>query len=92
MLEQIKHVGEIVEAFGVRLLKQPGYEADDIIATLVKRFKNELEKRKINEINVVTSDKDLLQLVDRSVSVWRVERGVTDIKKYTPLDVKENTV
>uniref|UniRef100_A0A7C5VQ07 DNA polymerase I n=1 Tax=Fervidobacterium thailandense TaxID=1008305 RepID=A0A7C5VQ07_9BACT len=89
LLEQIKHVGEIVEAFGVRLLKQPGYEADDIIATLVKRFKNELEKRKINEINVVTSDKDLLQLVDRSVSVWRVERGVTDIKKYTPLDVKE---
>ncbi|HOQ40040.1 MAG TPA: DNA polymerase I [Fervidobacterium sp.] len=89
LLKQIEYVGELVESFGIRLLKQPGYEADDIIATLVKRFKENKQLYSVNEINIVTSDKDLLQLVDEDVFVWRVEKGVTDIKRYARKDVIE---
>ncbi|HRT01778.1 MAG TPA: DNA polymerase I [Fervidobacterium sp.] len=89
LLKQIEYVSELVESFGIKLLKQTGYEADDIIATLVKRFKEQKELYGFSEINIVTSDKDLLQLVDEDVSVWRVERGVTDIKKYTAKEVFE---
>jgi len=64
LLKQIEYVSELVESFGIKLLKQTGYEADDIIATLVKRFKEQKELYGFSEINIVTSDKDLLQLVD----------------------------
>lgn len=89
LLRQIDFVGEIVEAFGLRLVRQHGYEADDVIATLTRRLEEKMHDLRIEEINIVTSDKDLLQLVSEHVSVWRIERGVAELKRYTPGDVKE---
>ncbi|WP_372590235.1 DNA polymerase I [Fervidobacterium pennivorans subsp. carthaginiensis] len=89
LLRQISLVGELVEGFGIKLVRMPGYEADDVIATLAKKFEKEKDSLGISEINVVTSDKDLLQLVNENISVWRIEKGVTDIKKYTVRDVYE---
>jgi DNA polymerase-1 len=89
LLRQISLVGELVESFGIKLVRVPGYEADDVIATLAKRFEKEKDLLGISEINVVTSDKDLLQLVNENISVWRIEKGVTDIRKYTVRDVYE---
>ncbi|QAV32390.1 DNA polymerase I [Fervidobacterium changbaicum] len=89
LLKQIGIVGELVDGFGIKLLRIPGYEADDVIATLSKRFEKEKDTLGISEINVVTSDKDLLQLVNENISVWRIEKGVTDIRKYTVRDVFE---
>jgi DNA polymerase-1 len=89
LLRQINLVGELIEGFGIKLVRMPGYEADDVIATLAKRFEKEKGLLEISEINVVTSDKDLLQLVNENISVWRIEKGVTDIRKYTVRDVYE---
>ncbi|QIV77896.1 DNA polymerase I [Fervidobacterium pennivorans subsp. shakshaketiis] len=89
LLRQISLVGELVEGFGIKLVRMPGYEADDVIATLAKKFEKEKDSLGISEINVVTSDKDLLQLVNENISVWRIEKGVTDIRKYTVRDVYE---
>lgn len=89
LLRQIELVDELVEGFGIKLLKLQGYEADDIIATLVNLFEKDKIKYNLTEINIITSDKDMLQLVNENVHVWRVEKGVTDLKKYTPSEVLE---
>ncbi|MBO8161530.1 MAG: DNA polymerase I [Thermosipho sp. (in: Bacteria)] len=84
LLEQIPYVIEVIEALGIKVLKIPGYEADDIIATAAKKFTD-----KFNEINIVTGDKDLLQLVDKNIFVWRVEKGISEIVLYTKEKVYE---
>ena len=61
---QFGYVKDILKAFDIRAFEFPGFEADDIIASLVNKFKNE----GIN-IFIVTGDRDLLQLVDSNVSV-----------------------
>ena len=66
---------------GVKLLFKEGIEADDIIGTLAKRFSE--------ETIIVSGDRDVLQLVDPSTTVFHTKRGVTDIKIYTPTTLKE---
>ena len=61
---QIPIVDEVVEALGVRRLSIPGAEADDIIGTLSRRA----EERGMDVV-IVSSDKDLYQLVSRRVKV-----------------------
>ncbi len=83
MIEQLPYVEKLVRALNIPLLKGTGYEADDVIATLAKRYSN-----KFDTIYVVTGDKDLLQLVGGNVRVLRFSStGVTDLKEYD-----ENTV
>lgn len=77
LLEQIPHIEKVVKAFGIKLMKSEGYEADDIIATLVKNFSSDFD-----EINIVTGDKDLLQLVGDNVYVWRLEKGISNLVLY----------
>ncbi|MDQ7056248.1 MAG: 5'-3' exonuclease, partial [Persephonella sp.] len=50
---QISPLKEIIRLWGIRIVEMPGYEADDIIATLAKRG-----KEKGFEVIVVTPDKD----------------------------------
>ncbi|MCK5879342.1 MAG: DNA polymerase I, partial [Holophagae bacterium] len=60
--EQIPIVHEVVEAFGLPKIATPGLEADDLIATLAH------EGRKAGfEVYIVSSDKDLFQLVGNGV-------------------------
>lgn len=89
LLKQISLADELIEGFGIKLIKVPGYEADDVIATLAKKFEKEKQKYNISEINIITSDKDMLQLVNENIFVWRVEKGVTDLKKYTNNEIIE---
>ncbi len=56
--QQIPYVRKLCEAMRLPILAVPGYEADDVIGTLAKQA----AKRKL-ETYIVTSDKDLLQLV-----------------------------
>jgi DNA polymerase-1 len=59
---QIPLIKEVVKAFNMPALELVGYEADDIIATLAKRFAG-----RGMEVTVVTGDKDLMQIVDEQV-------------------------
>ena len=73
---QIPYVREIVKAFGLIQLETDGYEADDIIATLVRHFTD-------RDIVIVSSDKDLLQLIGPRVSVWdSMKDEVTDLTGF----------
>jgi DNA polymerase-1 len=66
---QIPMVEEILGLLGVPMLRADGYEADDIIATIANRCR--IEGR---QCYVISSDKDLLQLVGGSVRALRPDR------------------
>lgn len=61
---QIPGVFEILSAFGLSQIDVGGYEADDVIGTITKKFKNENL-----EILLLSNDRDLWQLIDKNVFV-----------------------
>ena len=61
---QFPYIKHIVEKTGIAMLEKEGFEADDVIATLVRRLEGGDA-----EVFVVTSDKDLMQLVGDSVTI-----------------------
>ena len=77
LAEQWPHLQPLVEAFGYRNVKVPGYEADDVIATLVRQA-----REKDVDVMVVTGDRDALQLVEPGVRVMATSRGITETKIY----------
>jgi DNA polymerase-1 len=75
--EQWPHMQPLVDAFGYQNVKVPGYEADDVIATLAGKAR----ERGI-DVTVLTGDRDLFQLIEPGVRVMATGRGVTDTKMY----------
>jgi len=67
---QIPNVYRLLESLNIKILMEDGLEADDLIASLVAKFKNEME------ICIVTADKDLFQLVGDNVKVWHPLKDV----------------
>ncbi|GMA14490.1 DNA polymerase I [Deinococcus metallilatus] len=61
---QINRIREIVDALGWPRLEEPGYEADDVIATLTK-----MAEGRGFQVRIVTSDRDAYQLLDDHVRV-----------------------
>ncbi len=84
LVEQWPFFVELAEAFGFVNLAAPGFEADDIIATLARQA--DAEGR---ELVIVTGDRDALQLVTQHVSVMSNTRGITEVKMYDPAAVVE---
>ena len=82
--EQWPYFTEITEAFGFVNLAVPGFEADDILATLARQA--EAQGR---EAMIVTGDRDALQLVGGHVRVMANTRGVTDVRIYDSAGVEE---
>ncbi len=66
LTEQIPIIKEIIKNYNIPIFEKDGFEADDIIGTLVKRFANQTNI----EIYIVTGDKDMLQLVNAQIKVY----------------------
>jgi DNA polymerase-1 len=81
--EQIDIIHGVLEALNIPCLEEEGYEADDILATLVERLPTDAE------VFIVTGDRDALQLVDDRVKVVANRKGITDIIIYDPQKVEE---
>ena len=77
--EQWPHLAPLVEAFGYRNLKIDGYEADDVIASLVERARHAAPPI---PVMVVTGDRDAYQLVDDGIRIMTTSRGITDTRVY----------
>jgi DNA polymerase-1 len=75
--EQWPHLMPLVEAFGYTNVRVEGYEADDVIAALVKQAREQGI-----EVMVVTGDRDAYQLVGEGVRVMSTSRGITETKIY----------
>lgn len=77
--EQIPVLQELLQAFGWPLYELDDYEADDIMGALaVQATKQDIETL------LVTSDMDMLQVVDDHVHVFALKKGLSNIELYSP--------
>jgi DNA polymerase-1 len=74
---QFDRLGELLSAFGVPVFRSPGFEADDLLATLAKEA-----RERATPALVVSGDRDLLQLARGSVKVNFVGRRGKDAQTY----------
>jgi DNA polymerase-1 len=81
---QLSLIFEVLDALGIRRLSAPGYEADDIIATLATAAAGDGM-----DVLIVTGDRDVLQLVSDKVTVLMTRRGITEMTRFTPEVVRE---
>lgn len=71
---------------GVRIIEQPGLEADDLLGTLSRRAEEQGM-----EVSVISGDRDLLQLATEHVKIRipKTKQGRTEVEDYYAADVKE---
>jgi DNA polymerase-1 len=77
--EQWPHLEPLVDAFGYRNVRVEGFEADDVIASIAERAREQDVP-----VVVVTGDRDAFQIIDPAgvVRVLATGRGITDTKLY----------
>ncbi|MGN6162447.1 MAG: DNA polymerase I [Marmoricola sp.] len=76
---QLSLIREVLDAFHITHLSLDGFEADDIIATLVTQALAD-----DTEVLILTGDRDSLQLVTPESTVLYPMRGVSDLARMTP--------
>ena len=87
LIQQLGIIRELLDALGIAWLEMPGFEGDDIIATIATRAENESR-----DVIVVTGDRDSYQLVrDPHVRVLYNKRGVSDYALYDEAGILERT-
>ncbi|MBK7090315.1 MAG: hypothetical protein IPH59_01115 [bacterium] len=84
MVEQLPRLDHLLSTMRVAHLRKPGYEADDIIATLTR----EAEEAGW-EVVIITSDKDLMQLVNEKTRIWNLKKLSEEGEWYDREAVKE---
>ncbi len=84
LLEQLDLLPQLVSAMGFAVAKAPGYEADDFLAAAVASE----EGRKGTAV-VVTSDRDSFQLVSDRTTVLQPVKGVSELARIGPAEVRE---
>jgi DNA polymerase-1 len=77
--EQIPLLHELLQAFGWPLYEMDDYEADDIMGTLAVQA----AKQDIDTL-LITSDMDMLQLIDPHIKVFALKKGLSNIELYSP--------
>jgi DNA polymerase I len=82
LISQIPLIKEIVLAYGIPIFEKKGFEADDLIAALARKAAS-----KSLAVTIVSSDKDILQLVDQHISVFSPSKDSGIL--YDPKKVKE---
>ncbi|HEY4520023.1 MAG TPA: DNA polymerase [Candidatus Paceibacterota bacterium] len=86
LVVQIKHIPSVFEALGIPLYSHKGFEADDMLGTIVKQ----VEKIKNLEVIIASGDMDTLQLVSETrVRVFTPKKGLSDTMLYDEDAVKE---
>lgn len=74
LVPQFALVREMLEGYNISYLEYDDIEADDVIGTLAKKYPD-------LETCILSSDRDLLQLIDDTTSVYVMKKGMTDIAK-----------
>src|SRR3954470_14300110 len=85
--QQMGLVRQVVETLRIPVIEAPGYEADDILATLATEARDQGD-----EVLIVTGDRDVYQLVeDPCIRVIYNKRGVSDYANYDEAGIEERT-
>lgn len=86
LISQIKRSYDVLGAFGIPLYKAEGFEADDVVGTIVEKVR----KKKDVEVIITSGDMDTLQLVSgKKVKVFTMRKGLTDTVMFDEAAVKE---
>lgn len=83
---QYQRVHQVVKAFGVPEFELDGYEADDLIGTLARQAK---ESAQVIETIVLTGDRDIMQIIDKSTRVLMPKKTLSDIGLYGEKEFEE---
>ena len=83
--KQVPMMKEVLQAMRVKVLEQPGLEADDILGTIAKT-----SAAKGAQVALVSGDRDLLQISDTRIKIRipKTKMGKTEIEDYYPEDVQ----
>lgn len=73
---QIQKAKDTITAFNIPMYSKPGFEADDVIGTITK------EAKEVDEIVVVTGDRDILQLVNDRIKIYMPILGLSQGKLF----------
>lgn len=84
LINQMPLIKEVLKSMNIPAVEKDGFEADDIIATIATRCRNSYE-----EIMIISSDKDMLQLVGGNIKVIALKKGMTDIAVFDSKSVYE---
>jgi DNA polymerase-1 len=81
IVEQLDLLPALVESFGFQIGKAPGYEADDFLAAAAHAWPG--------PVLVATSDRDAFQLVSDRVTILQPVKGVSELARIGPAEVRE---
>ena len=81
IVEQLDLLPALVESFGFQAAKAPGYEADDFLAAAAAAWPG--------AVLVATSDRDAYQLVSERVTILQPVKGVSELARIGPDEVRE---
>jgi DNA polymerase-1 len=84
--DQIPLVQQAVDVFGGTNIELPGYEADDLLATFATQF-----AKKGIDVTLLTSDRDVWQMIAPHIRVMAFKKGVTETVIYDEKMLKETT-
>ena len=82
LVPQFQIVRDFLDAFHIKWIEIPDIEADDLIGTVSKNADE-------YQTYILTSDHDMLQLIDDSTTVLLMKKGITDMDEMTPASLKE---
>ena len=73
LAKQMPILKNMLKLMNIKILEKEGFEADDLIGTLSKRF---------NTKNyIITGDRDSLQLISENTEFWLTKKGIIEIEK-----------
>ncbi len=81
ILEQLRMLPDLVQSFGFLVAKSDGYEADDFLAAAARAWPG--------AVLVATSDRDAFQLVSDRVTILQPVKGVSELARIGPAEVRE---
>ncbi len=86
LIGQLQQAHDLFDKFKIKTFELPGFEADDIIATLAEKFRGEPDVT----VSIFSGDRDSLQLVqDDKVVVEFLIKGITETVRFNEAAVKE---
>ncbi|MFV0479116.1 MAG: DNA polymerase I [Anaerorhabdus sp.] len=82
LIPQFGLVRDYLDAFGIYRCELEGIEADDIIGTVAKQYEDW-------DINILSSDRDLLQLIDATTTVLLMKKGISEMEEMNEEKLQE---
>lgn len=84
LIEQLKNSRKIFEAFDIPIYDAPGFEADDVLGTIVAKIKKDPSTGSGQvKIIIASGDMDTMQLIDgKKVQVYTLKKGINDTILY----------